>query len=137
MAAVDAELEGEGEVGVGDPAQGAHHSALVVLARDGDARAEEELAPVAVEVGGQEGHALGGQGCLDDGDRLVERLGEGAGTPGREEVVGSREPDERDGRDAVLRIGGTGSEVVPELVGEEGAQEGRVGWWCRRAGSRW
>ncbi len=58
VSTVDADLHRERWIGVDEPPQGPQHPALVVLARLRHSRSEEELAAVAVQVGGEQGHSL-------------------------------------------------------------------------------
>ena len=124
VTAVDAELQRQGQAGIRDVAQRAHHAPLVVLLGHRHARAEEELAAVGVDVRGEQRDALGVEGLLHPADEGVQRAAERLGALLREDGVGAREADEADRRDAVLRVGWPGSEVGAELDREERVQEG-------------
>ena len=83
--------------------------------------AEEELAAVAVEVGGQQADRLGGQRLLDQADGPVQRLGQDVRARARQQGVGAGELDERDAGDPVLGVGDARVEVLAQLVREQPA----------------
>jgi hypothetical protein len=124
---VDAELEGEGERGIRDASERTQHPALVVLLGGGHAGPQEELAAVAVDVGREQRHALRLKCLLDPRHEGVEALAEHLVPLVAQDRVGPREADERDRRDAVLRVRWARCEVLPKGHGEKGAQEGLIG----------
>ena len=127
VAPVDPELERQRALTVGDPPKGAKHTTVVVLEGRRDPGAEEELAPVGVEVGREERDPLRREGLLDEGHGPVEGLGDRVRTRPGEERVGAGEADEGDGGEPVLRVGDRRTEVVAEGVREERAQQVGVG----------
>ena len=64
VAAVDPDLQREAGVGVGQASDGAQHPAFTVLASGRNPCGDDDLAAVAVDVGGQERQLLGVDGLL-------------------------------------------------------------------------
>jgi hypothetical protein len=93
---VDPELQRQREVRVCDQTQRPEHESLVVLAGPGDAGAQEELAAVAVDVDGEQGHTLVLQGLLHRAERRVERLGDDVGALVLQERIRAGEAGEGD-----------------------------------------
>ena len=84
MATVDADLEWQWRFGVDDRPSSTKHATLVVLARERNARAAEQLAAVRVDVDVKQRDVLGLEGGLCDPQRLVQRLRQAVGAVGLE-----------------------------------------------------
>ena len=117
MATVDPDAHRKGAGRVGDPPDGPQHSPVVVLAGGRDPGGQDELAPVLVDVGGEEGDQLLVDGGLDDGDEPVEHAGRRFGTVVLHDPVDARVAHEPDGGGTVLGL--------QRAVAEVGAQPHR------------
>ncbi len=95
-AAVHADPHVDRGLRVGDLPQGEQHPLLVVAARVGRSRHQDDLAAVAVHVGAQERDAVAVGGLLDGGDEPVERERREVSLVVREHLVHPLEVDERD-----------------------------------------
>ena len=109
---------------LGDAAGGPQEAALVVLERRGDPRDEDDLAPVGVDVRGQEGDGLGVRRVLDGAHDRVECSGGAVGAVRGQEVVDTLELDEGDTGDAVLGLATTLPEPGTQRDGDAGGDGG-------------
>ena len=101
-AAVDSGADLERPLAAEHVAQGVEHPVVVVGRGDRSAGAEDQLATVAVDVGGDVGDLPLSAGPRGRADDLVQDLGERIRPAAREQPVGSPELDEGDGHVAVL-----------------------------------
>ena len=81
------------------------YPALVVLTRHRDAGAAEDLAGADVAVHAEQRDVLGQERCLDGPQRRVKPVGQLPRAVRLEDLVGTGEPHERNGGDAMHRVG--------------------------------
>ena len=104
--------------GVHDLPDAEQHPVLVVTRGGRGPGRQDDLAPVAVDVGGQEGHLLPVGGRWTMVHQRVEAVGGGLGTLALDEVVGAVEVQEGHGHPAVLGVLAGPGQGAPQSDGD-------------------
>ena len=91
-------------LGVHDSPQRPQHTTFIILLRGGDSGAEDHLAPVCIDVGGQEGDPFDFNSFLDVGDQVPQGCANPVQATLGDGVLHAVELYEGDGRDPVFRF---------------------------------